>query len=148
MEWRRLGLRLGFAAYCAGMIWLLFLQRTPGTAAVNLVPLRTIRAFWDGLRQAETCRTAAVQLAGNVGTFLPLGWFLPRLWMRHRRLGWCVMAVTAAVALVEFCQLAFRMGCCDVDDLLLNELGAALGYLLWRRGHMAAPAAPDRRYAL
>ena len=134
MNWRRRGLWLGFALYCAGMVWLLFLRRTPGTAAVNLVPLRTVREFWSGLWAAETRKTAVIQLVGNVGTFLPLGWFLPRLWRRAERFGWCLMAVTALVALVEFGQLILTLGCCDVDDLMLNDLGAALGFFLWRSG--------------
>ena len=134
MNWRRRGLWLGFTSYCAGMVWLLFLRRTPGPAAVNLVPLRTVREFWGGLWAAETRKTAVMQLAGNVGTFLSLGWFLPRLWRRCRSLRWCLAAVTAAVALVEFGQMISGLGCCDIDDLLLNDLGAALGFFLWRSG--------------
>lgn len=134
LKWRRGCLWLAFAAYCAGMAWLLFFQRTPGNAAVNLVPLRTILKFWRDLSGAETRRNALIQLTGNVGTFLPLGWFLPRLWSRARRLGWCLMAVTALAALIEFCQLATGLGCCDLDDVILNDCGAALGFLLWRAG--------------
>lgn len=134
MNWRRRGTWLCFAAYCAGMVWLLFLQRTPGTAAVNLVPLRTIREFWGGLWAAETRKTALVQLAGNVGTFLPLGWFLPQLWRGFRQLRWCLAASVAVVSLVEIAQYITGLGCCDVDDLILNTAGAALGFALRRAG--------------
>ena len=33
---------------------------------------------------------------------------------------------------VEFTQLIFRAVSCDIDDIILNTLGTALGYLLFR----------------
>lgn len=33
--------------------------------------------------------------------------------------------------LVESIQLVFKVGCFDVDDLILNTLGAAIGYMLF-----------------
>ena len=32
---------------------------------------------------------------------------------------------------VEVIQLITKVGCCDVDDMILNTAGAALGYLLF-----------------
>lgn len=32
--------------------------------------------------------------------------------------------------LVETLQLVFRVGCFDVDDMILNTLGGIVGYLL------------------
>jgi glycopeptide antibiotics resistance protein len=32
---------------------------------------------------------------------------------------------------VEYTQYVLRAGCCDVDDVILNTLGAFLGYILF-----------------
>ena len=49
--------------------------------------------------------------------------------MRHDR----VFTVTLLIAVVETTQLFTLLGSCDVDDLILNLLGAALGYGIYNR---------------
>ena len=68
-------------------------------------------------------------LAGNVIGFLPFGFFLPIL-SRRLRNGAVVTALGFGLSLlVESIQLVFKVGCFDVDDLILNTLGVLLGYL-------------------
>ena len=33
---------------------------------------------------------------------------------------------------VELLQLATMLGSCDIDDLILNVIGASLGFFLWK----------------
>lgn len=72
-----------------------------------------------------------LNLAGNVIGFLPFGFFLPILGYRFRNGGLiCLLGLTLSLV-VETIQLVFKVGCFDVDDLILNTLGAILGYLLF-----------------
>ena len=74
---------------------------------------------------------AFLNLAGNVIGFLPFGFFLPIL-SRRLRNGAVVTALGFGLSLlVESIQLVFKVGCFDVDDLILNTLGAAIGYMLF-----------------
>ena len=67
----------------------------------------------------------------NVLLFLPLGVLLPALWKRFRS-PWHTLAYGSGLSLtVELSQLLNRRRT-DVDDLLLNTLGALLGLLLYR----------------
>ena len=60
--------------------------------------------------------------------FIPSGIVLPIVYRKLDRLG----KVVAAGAFISFCievlQLPFRSRVSDVDDLILNTLGVAIGY--------------------
>lgn len=67
---------------------------------------------------------------GNILLFVPFGFFLPLLWERYRlprRTALCGFLFSLAI---ELSQL-FNRRISDVDDLLMNTLGALLGWLLW-----------------
>ena len=72
-----------------------------------------------------------LNLAGNVIGFLPFGFFLPILSRRLRNGVLVTMSGFGLSLLVESIQLIFKVGCFDVDDLILNTLGAAIGYMLF-----------------
>jgi glycopeptide antibiotics resistance protein len=72
-------------------------------------------------------------LFGNVLLFVPLGFLLPLLVPAMRR-WWQALAVGAGVSLlIELYQLAWPgVRKVSVDDLLMNALGAVLGFAALR----------------
>lgn len=67
----------------------------------------------------------------NVVLFLPLGSLLPLLWPKQDKLWKILLAGAAFSLLIELSQLLnFRNS--DIDDLLLNTLGAVIGFALYR----------------
>jgi len=67
----------------------------------------------------------------NVVLFVPLGFFLPVLWHRFRKLGSCAVFGFGFSLFIELLQmLTFRAT--DVNDLITNTAGTALGFLLAR----------------
>lgn len=130
-----------FGLYLLMMGYLLFAQRTPSPlpyldslrSSYNLVPFRTIRAQLAQLGESSAiARFAFRNLAGNVVLFVPLGLFLPALWQRQRRFGVFLATTSGGILLVELIQLFTTLGSLDVDDLILNVLGACLGHGLMR----------------
>ena len=115
---RKLGF-LFFVLYLVLLTYFLFfaeeMGRTPGIRAgysYNLTPLKEIRRF---LTHADVLgwRAVFLNIVGNMAVF-----------------SLCI----------ETTQLVFRVGSFDVDDLLLNTIGALAGYLtfcgarkIWRR---------------
>lgn len=135
-----------FGLYCALMLWLLFDRpgfvegipyREQMLSNLNLVPFRTLKLFTRLLDSSHPpfVRSAIINLVGNVIMFIPLGLFLPAIWEKFRRL-WKTLLMTALIiTVVELLQLVTLVGSCDIDDLILNLIGAALGYWLFRISH-------------
>lgn len=67
----------------------------------------------------------------NVVLFLPLGFLMPLVWPRLCELWHAVVFGVLLSGLVECSQL-LNFRATDVDDLILNTLGAAAGYLGFR----------------
>ena len=139
---RRKALKLLFWIYCAVLLALLFWrtpEQGPGTywdrvlGLLNPRPFETVSHFARllGHRSPALVRLAAVNLFGNVLMFVPLGLLLPALWPRLAR-WWKTLSVCAgAIVAVELIQMLTLLGYCDIDDLTLNLLGAAMGYGLY-----------------
>ena len=111
-----------FVIYIGLLVYFLFLSEEYGRTSFdqriyryNLTPFQEIKRFWI-YRHRVGFWVAFLNLAGNVIGFLPFGFFLPALGF-------------GLSLLVESIQLVFKVGCFDVDDLILNTLGVLLGYL-------------------
>ena len=82
---------------------------------INLIPFR------DGI---------SLSMILNVVMFMPLGFLLPLLWKEYQSLVRTAIIGFCFSCGIEFCQLLNRR-VSDVDDLLMNTLGAILGWLIW-----------------
>ncbi len=71
-----------------------------------------------------------LQLISNIGIFIPLGCLIP--WSTRARFKETLGLCFAFSLLIELAQLVTRAGYCEVDDVINNTVGAALGYLMWR----------------
>ena len=143
---------LAFAVYLVGLASLTVLPivrwqegglsfELYGRGNLNLIPFRI---FSDSLRMASQGDTTyfLINFLGNIATFLPIGFFPMLLFSRMTvkkagLIGFCVSLF------IEVCQIFIQRGC-DVDDLLLNTLGALLGALLYRILSLKWKAAFDR----
>ncbi|MDO4620105.1 MAG: VanZ family protein [Lachnospiraceae bacterium] len=133
---RRIGLLI-FLVYVAALVYFLFFAEwhghTPGRYEeyqYNLMPFREIGRFWRH-RRVLGRRSVYLNLGGNVAGFLPFGFFLPVI-TKKLRSGEKVTALGACFSIVvELVQLLTKTGSCDVDDVMLNTLGTAAGYLLF-----------------
>ena len=65
----------------------------------------------------------------NVMLFVPLGLFLPVLWEQFRKLHSAVVFGFSMSLVIELLQL-LTYRATDVNDLITNSLGTAVGYLL------------------
>lgn len=126
-----------FAIYCGMMILLLFepwnMSFDSAHYHLNLHPFETIRGYFYILRTPEVNAVASLHgyavtnLAGNVVMFIPLGYFLAR---RIKKFWLCIPLSICVITLIELLQLFSGVRSCDIDDLILNTLGCAIGYAL------------------
>jgi len=118
--------------------------------SVNLVPFRTIELYLT----TDLVGVARINLLGNLALLAPMGFVAPALsrrldgWWRIALLG---LASAGAIELMQFARryvLGMTGRSADIDDVILNALGALLGYALlrlvrpaWRRRRRPATAA-------
>lgn len=97
---------------------------------INLIPCKI---FYDAFKlwNLGNTRYFVISLLGNIIMFMPFGFFTPLLWNK-KNVKDSLMAGFFASLTVEICQLPQAGRTSDVDDLLLNTLGAFLGYLLYK----------------
>ena len=92
-------------------------------------PLYFIKAFFSGKYRAVTNRSVL-----NVLLFVPCGYLTPQ-WMRLRREneGWkkTILIGFLISLLIESSQLFFHRGAFELDDLVKNTIGAAVGWIIW-----------------
>ncbi len=85
------------------------------------------------------------QVLGNFVMLLPLGIYLPLLYKRLKSFFPVLLVSLLVSVFIEFLQLITRYRSVDIDDVLLNTIGACVGYLIYRL--IKAVIAPERQYS-
>lgn len=118
---KRLGLLLLFSLYLCEMfnvVGIPAIQYVRWNPEVNFVPFadeKNLRYFF--------------QIGMNAVMFVPFGFLVPMLW-RCCRHWWAATLAGFSVSLVIELSQLFCFRYTDVDDLLMNTLGALVGYCL------------------
>ncbi len=99
----------------------------------NFVPFKTINGYVMAISNGSMNLIIPIKnLAGNVAAFLPMGIFLPYFIRRLNRLKSFAVTMTVMIISVEIIQLVTRRGSLDIDDFILNIIGALIGFGLWK----------------
>ena len=93
----------------------------------NLIPFKTISLYIS--RQD---RVAIINLLGNLIAFAPMGIFLPLLFKKQTKLQNFILTNIAIILAIESLQFLSLSGHFDIDDLILNLLGALIIYGLFK----------------
>ncbi len=113
-------IRLVFVVTGFGSVWDIVekggVASALGQARINLIPFQSAGLF-------TYCMNAIM--------FMPLGFLLPYIWKNYRNPFKTALVGFLFSALIEAAQLPTgRIS--DVDDLMMNTLGAVLGYVVWK----------------
>ncbi len=126
-----------FIIYLAVLLYYLFFAEMMGRTSApeyvryNLIPFREISRF---IRYAGTLGAVAVfiNLVCNVIAFVPFGLFVGFLHKPERNVWWGLVWSFDFSLAIELVQLVSRVGSFDVDDIILNTLGGALGIIIYK----------------
>ena len=99
--------------------------------AYNLVPLKEITRYFRYYRTLGMT-LFLINIVGNIAAFMPFGFFLPIISRRSRKWYNTVSFGLVFSLTLETLQLVLRVGSFDVDDMLLNTIGAALGFWVYK----------------
>ncbi|MNI64171.1 VanZ like family protein [compost metagenome] len=118
-------------SYTILLIYWMFLgfnrSYTPGALRYNIIPFRTLSHYFMNFN-AVSMRTWIINICGNIGVFIPFGLLLPLLCNKTNRLRTFMVMFLVPLFVVEWLQTFLHRGSFDVDDLLLNSIGALIGW--------------------
>lgn len=66
----------------------------------------------------------------NTLLFVPLGIFFPLVFKKLQNWKWCLFACIAISFLIEIIQMLFIGRLFDIDDLIMNTIGAMMGFIV------------------
>jgi glycopeptide antibiotics resistance protein len=107
----------------------------PGSESINLVPIiHSIRTFLPSRNAPpESIRFWIQNILGNILLFIPLGFLLPMISSRFDSVKRAMLVGFLLSVGIESIQFLSRFvhvhRSVDIDDVLLNTLGASIGYL-------------------
>lgn len=108
---------------------LVFDPETAFPLRVNFVPFVFLMDY-------DNVRDIIWNTVGNMALFIPTGIVLPIIYKKPDSF-WKVVAAGALVSLcIEILQLPFPSRVSDVDDLILNTLGVAVGYGIYTAANL------------
>lgn len=115
----RLAIEYIFFVYIIAALSIAFWSRESGSRdKLALIPLAT----WG------TTASAHAYVVENVIMFLPFGILLPIIWKKAKSFRWCMVTAFAVSLLLELMQVVTMRGYGQTDDVIMNGLGAAIGY--------------------
>ena len=95
----------------------------------NLILFNEINRFIV-YREQLGMKAFMLNVVGNCVAFIPGGFLLPVISRRCRSFISCTLVGFVISFFIECTQLIFRVGSFDVDDLMLNTLGVAIGFIM------------------
>ena len=123
--WGKTVLYFLLAGYLAVLGYATLLRFFDGWREISFHPFRAWREAWNDFSFKSWANVLL-----NVALFVPAGFLLPLQWKGLRKGSRAIPACFALSLGIELLQLAFARGVCDVDDLIANTLGGALGFFL------------------
>lgn len=129
-----------FILYVIAIIYFLLLSDIYGRVEgyseyrYNLIPFLEIKRFISSALNGGSIQyiDVFINLIGNVVAFVPFGALIR--WVRNRKTGFFIAVLYTFLFsfAIELIQLVTKVGVLDVDDLILNTCGGAIGYVCYR----------------
>jgi glycopeptide antibiotics resistance protein len=99
----------------------------------NFVPFKTISTYITAMFDGSLNINIAIKnLFGNLIMFFPMGIYLPYYIKKLNKVGKFTLSMIILLFVIEATQLVTRRGSFDIDDFILNIVGALVGFGIWK----------------
>ena len=113
--------------------WNLELLKSYTSLSFNIVPFKTIKLYTKGYQYGLVSFNAYfTNIFGNILVFMPYGFFIPMLFKKINTFVKFLIFILLIIILIEISQFFTMSGSFDIDDIILNLLGASIGYGIYR----------------
>lgn len=97
----------------------------------NIIPFETIKLFTKGyINGIVSFKNFSVNIIGNFLAFMPYGLFLPLIFKSMKKYYKFLITMVIIIVIIELLQFITISGSCDIDDLILNVLGASIIFFI------------------
>jgi glycopeptide antibiotics resistance protein len=124
----------GFFVYVLSVVYLTLFSHSVDMGihphTFNWIPL--VEMKWLLYRP----EVAWMNIAGNILMFIPLGVLLPMMFRGRLKMGWMVCIGLICSFAIECVQCWMGTRNADIDDVLLNTMGAVVGFVVYRTGRI------------
>jgi len=97
--------------------------------SVNIVPFKTIIGYAKKIfTSLLSTSTIFLNLFGNIVCLMPLALFIPMLFKKIDNTKKFLISILCVTLGIELIQFITYTGSCDIDDIILNTLGAFIMY--------------------
>lgn len=130
-----------FSIYILVLLYILFLSRSTTDISItynewlqkmyNFIPFRNLYDFWTApVKTVDYCLIIIKNILGNIVLFLPFGFFLPVLFLKCTKFKVFFLITLLTLLIVELVQFLTMLGAFDINDIVLNLIGAIVGFLI------------------
>ncbi len=109
----------------------IFKGELSGFRSVNIIPLKSIIDFIKIISEGYFTR-GFNNIIGNILVFVPLGYFLPMLFKKTEKVRYTILFSLILSLIYESLQYFLYLGSADIDDVILNLLGAFIGFIFYK----------------
>ena len=118
--------------YTLFLLYLMFFGFGRSQYDINIVRLIPMFSTVGFVKQTILWKTIIINIFGNILIFVPFG-FLGIVFLKLNQFWILILDFLFAIIIVESLQYFTRLGVFDIDDVILNTVGVAIGFWIYRK---------------
>ncbi len=124
--------RIMIPVYTIFLLYLMFFGFGRSQYDFNIVRLLPMVSTFNFVQETIVWKTIIINIFGNIIMFTPFG-FLGIVFPKLNNLISLIINFVSAIIIIESLQYFTRLGVFDVDDIILNTVGVAVGFWFYKK---------------
>lgn len=117
--------------YSIFLLYLMFFGFGRSQYDINIVRLMPLVSTFSFVKETILWKTIIINVFGNIIMFTPFG-FLGIFFPKLNDFKILIINFLSAIIIVESLQYFTRLGVFDIDDVILNTVGVAIGFWIYK----------------
>lgn len=117
--------------YTIFLLYLMFFGFGRSQYDINIVRLSPLISTFSFVKETILLKTIIINVFGNIIMFAPFG-FLGIVFPKLNDFKTLIINFLSAIIIIESLQYFTRLGVFDIDDIILNTIGVAIGFWIYR----------------
>lgn len=118
--------------YSIFLLYLMFFGFGRSQYDINIVRLMPLVSTFSFVKETILWKTIIINVFGNIIMFTPFG-FLGIFFPKLNDFKILIINFLSAIIIVESLQYFTRLGVFDIDDVILNTVGVAIGFWIYKK---------------